>query len=46
MLISSSLTNQEIEKFAIENETIAKLIEGKEVKKVIIIKGRLVNIIV
>ena len=30
---------------ALENEIIAKQLEGKQVKKVIIIKGRLVNII-
>jgi leucyl-tRNA synthetase len=45
MVISNSLTNEEIEKLALENEVIAKQLEGKQVKKVIIIKGRLVNII-
>ncbi len=46
MVISSSLSNEEIENAVKQNETIVKLLEGKEIKKIIIIKGRLVNIIV
>ena len=45
MVISNSLSNEEIEKLALENEVIAKQLDGKQVKKVIVIKGRLVNII-
>ena len=46
ILVSNEATNEEIEKIALTNEIIQKLIEGLTVKKVIIIKGRLVNIIV
>ncbi len=46
MVISSSLSNEEIENAVKQNETIVKLLEGKEIRKIIIIKGRLVNIIV
>ncbi|MBR3804204.1 MAG: leucine--tRNA ligase [Clostridia bacterium] len=43
--VSSDADNQAIEKTALENETIVKALDGKPVKKVIVIKGRLVNII-
>ncbi len=43
--VSSDATNEDIEKIALENETIQKALDGKQVKKVIVIKGRLVNII-
>lgn len=43
--VSSSADNSEIEKAALENEQIQKALDGKPVKKVIVIKGRLVNII-
>ena len=45
-VIASDLSDEEIKQVVLNNETIIPLIEGKEVKKVIIIKGRLVNVIV
>ncbi len=46
MVIASDLSDADIESAVKQNEIIAPLIEGKQVKKIIIIKGRLVNIIV
>ena len=44
--IPTNLTNVEIEKIILTDEKINKLIDGKSVKKIIIIPGRLVNILV
>ncbi|MCI5726737.1 MAG: leucine--tRNA ligase [Clostridium sp.] len=44
--IPSSYSEDEIKKAALENETIVANTEGKNIVKVIIIKGRLVNIVV
>lgn len=38
-------SEDEIKKLALESESIKKWIEGKEIKKVIFVKGRLLNII-
>ena len=46
IVVSSDATNEEIEEIAKANEFVIKALDGKEVKKVIIIKNRLVNIIV
>ena len=43
--VSSDADVKDIEKIALENELIVKALDGKPVKKVIVIKGRLVNII-
>ena len=43
--VPSEADVKEIETIALENEAIIKALEGKPVKKVIVIKGRLVNII-
>ncbi|OFW80547.1 MAG: leucine--tRNA ligase [Alphaproteobacteria bacterium RIFCSPLOWO2_01_FULL_40_26] len=39
------LTNDEMQKRAFENENVKKFVEGKEIKKVIVVQGRLVNIV-
>jgi leucyl-tRNA synthetase len=44
--VSSSADDKEIERITLEDEKIREYLEGKEVKKVIVIKGRLVNIVV
>ena len=44
--ITKDLSNDEIEKIALENENVKKSIEGKEIVKVIVIQGRIVNIVV
>ena len=44
--ISKDLSNDEIEKKALENENVKKFIEGKEIVKVIVIQGRIVNIVI
>ena len=43
--VPSDAEISDIEKIAVENELIVKALEGKPVRKVIVIKGRLVNII-
>ena len=44
--VSSSADNAVIEKAALEDEKAAPYIEGKQIVKVIVVKGRLVNIVV
>lgn len=44
--VSSEATEEETKNIALENEKLAQYIEGKEIKKVIVIKGRIVNIVV
>ena len=39
-------TKEELEKMVIEDERVKEFLEGKEVKKVIAIPGRLINIVV
>jgi leucyl-tRNA synthetase len=43
--ISASAENAEAEAAALSDEKIMQFLEGKEVKKVIVVKGRLVNIV-
>ena len=43
--IAKGLSKEEIEKIAFENENVKKFIEGKEIKKVIIVPDKLVNIV-
>ncbi|KMT22733.1 leucine--tRNA ligase [Clostridium cylindrosporum] len=43
---SSSASDEEIQKIALNDDKIKEFIADKEVKKVIVIKGRLVNIVV
>ncbi|MTK14298.1 MAG: leucine--tRNA ligase [Clostridiaceae bacterium] len=44
--IATGLTEDQIKEAALDNDDIKASIEGKEVKKVIVVKGRLVNIVV
>ena len=44
--ITKDLSNEEIEKIALENENVKKFTEGKEIVKIIVIQGRIVNIVV
>jgi leucyl-tRNA synthetase len=46
MEVESFLTKEEIEKLALENEKVVKWLEGKKIKKVIFVPGRLINIVV
>ncbi len=46
IVVSKDATKEELEKMAIEDERVKELLEGKEVKKVIAIPGRLINIVV
>ena len=42
----SAIITEEIEKLAMENEAVLKWTEGKTIRKVIVVPGRLVNIAV
>ncbi|MDH5544627.1 MAG: leucine--tRNA ligase [Gammaproteobacteria bacterium] len=44
--VASSADKASIEKQALADETVQKFIEGKEIKKLIVVPGRLVNIVV
>ncbi len=46
ILVASSASEEEIKKASLENDIISKIIGDSQVKKVIVIKGRLVNIII
>ena len=46
ILVGSSLTDDEIKNLAISDEKVKAFTEGKEIVKVIVVKGRLVNIVV
>ncbi len=46
IMIPTSASDEEIKEMAVANETIQKETDGKTVVKVIVIKGRLVNIVV
>ncbi len=46
MLISSGLTDDEIKETVLANEKISEFTNGKQIVKIIIVKGKLVNIVV
>ncbi|KAA0965099.1 leucine--tRNA ligase [Sporosarcina sp. ANT_H38] len=45
IVVSKDVTKDELEKLALEDENVKALLEGKEVKKIIAIPGRLINIV-
>ncbi|UOQ47093.1 leucine--tRNA ligase [Gracilibacillus caseinilyticus] len=45
MMVDKNASKEEIEKKALEDETIKERIEGKTVRKVIVVPGKLVNIV-
>lgn len=46
MMFSLDMENAEMEKQSLENEDIQRYLEGKTPKKIIIVKGRIINIVV
>jgi len=46
MEVSADISEEEAKKIALESEKIKKWIEGKEVVKIIFVKGKLINIVV
>ncbi len=46
MMIKSEQTNPELEKIALSSEKVKKFLGSKQIKKIIVIKGKLVNIVV
>jgi leucyl-tRNA synthetase len=44
--VAANASKQEIEQLALEDENVGRFIEGKHVRKVIVVPGRLVNIVV
>ena len=46
MLINNATTKEEMEKKALEIENVQKFIEGKEIVKIIVIPGKIVNIVI
>ncbi|MFL0197676.1 leucine--tRNA ligase [Clostridium sp. WILCCON 0269] len=44
--IPTNLSDEEIKELSLSNEDIKPLLEGKDIKKVIVVKGRLVNIVI
>ncbi len=45
MLVGVDTTEEEIKKQALENEAVVRNISGQEIKKVIYVKNRLINIV-
>ncbi|MBE7046960.1 MAG: leucine--tRNA ligase [Ruminococcaceae bacterium] len=46
IMIAAGLSDDEIKEVALENDKVKELTEGKTIVKVIVVKGRLVNIVV
>ena len=46
MIVSTDVTQAEVETLALANENIIKFTEGKKPKRVVYVKGRLINIVV
>jgi leucyl-tRNA synthetase len=46
MMVGVDVTEEEIKKMAVENEAVLKYVSGQEIKKVIYVKNRLVNIVI
>lgn len=44
--IPSNLTDEQIKETALNDDTVKEILNGKEVRKVIVIKGRLINFVV
>jgi leucyl-tRNA synthetase len=44
--VAADATREEVEKTALEHEGAAKWLEGKTVKKIIVVPGKIVNIVV
>jgi leucyl-tRNA synthetase len=45
VMISAGMEDEEIKKTALEDRRIKEIIDGRPIKKVIVVKGRLVNIV-
>ncbi len=43
--VSSSITNEELEKLAAELQSVKKWTEGKTIRKIIVVPGRLINVV-
>jgi leucyl-tRNA synthetase len=46
MEFSLTATESEIQQAVLTNETIAKWVDGKEIKKFILVKGRIINVVI
>lgn len=46
MMVEVDVMEEEIKKMAVENEAVLKYVSGQEIKKVIYVKNRLVNIVI
>jgi len=46
IFVPSAASKEEIEALAMENESVLKWTEGKTIRKIIVVPGRLVNIAV
>ena len=44
--MAKDISKEEMEKLALQNENVKKFTEGKEIKKVIVVPGKLVNVLV
>ena len=46
LMVPSSYGKEETERFVLENDAVKALIAGREVRKIIAVPGRLVNIVI
>jgi len=44
--VPANATREQIEFFALRDETVAKFVAGQKPKKVVVVPGRLVNVVV
>ena len=43
--VDKNITDDDLKKTALENEAVKRHIDGKEIKRIIIVKGKIVNIV-
>jgi len=46
VFVPANATREQIEAFALGDETVAKFVAGQKPKKVVVVPGRLVNVVV
>lgn len=46
MTLSLDITQQEVEPLVLSNETLQKWLEGKQPKKIIFVKGKMINVVI
>jgi leucyl-tRNA synthetase len=46
MVINLDATQEEVQQLVLKNDTVQKWLEGKEIKKLIFVKGKMINMVI